>query len=425
MALTVARIDRHTIELPYREVPNRNMRRALPHWTYLDIFEIELSDGTVGYGEDMLYYGWGTVATEDIERATGQHAMKLLFDDSLGSLQIGLFDAVGKALKVPVYELIGAKHRSEVPISWWCIDMPAADWIHECELAIDRGYTSVKLKGRPWQDIRHDVADLCAALPAWFSIGIDFNGTLLEPDRALPILEELVENPQVSTIETPIPHGDVDGNRRIARELDVDIAHHNGRGVSELTQVQTNIADTYVLGTGGPDRLIREAGFAEFAQLPFWIQNLGPITGVFWAHVGATMPNNTRGNIICDHLFAETPVANPLAVRDGALVLEDNPGLGIALDHEVIDEYLVDRPTERPEPDRLVRTTWPDREPIYAASGTQLEAMATDGTFPYFEPGVETQLVPDDGSDAWKETHRNALEEPVVGEVDGLSTDEG
>ena len=113
MDATVERVDRTVIEIPYTDVAGRNTRRQLPHWKYHDV--MELADGTVGYGEDVLYYGWGTVSEDDVERALGATAAELLRDDSLGSLGIALFDAVAKSLGVPVYELVGQKVHDEVP----------------------------------------------------------------------------------------------------------------------------------------------------------------------------------------------------------------------------------------------------------------------------------------------------------------------
>ena len=48
-------IRRTTVALPYRPVPARNMARELPHWVYSEICEVELANGTVGFGETMLY----------------------------------------------------------------------------------------------------------------------------------------------------------------------------------------------------------------------------------------------------------------------------------------------------------------------------------------------------------------------------------
>ena len=85
---------------------------------------------------------------------------------------------------VPAYQLLGEKVNDETPLAWWCIDMPKEAWLAECEMAIDRGYRAVKLKGRPWRDIREQIRYLSEHLPEWFEISIDFNRMLLDGDRA-------------------------------------------------------------------------------------------------------------------------------------------------------------------------------------------------------------------------------------------------
>jgi galactonate dehydratase len=420
MDTTVERIDRTVIEVPFTDVAGRNMHRQLPHWKYHEVIELELADGTVGYGEDMLYYGWGEVTGEAVERALGANAAALLWDDTLGSLQIALFDAVARSLGVPVYELLGEKVHDEVPHAWWCIDMPAEDWIAECEAAIDQGYTAVKLKGRPWFDLPAAVTELCGAIPEWFDVGIDFNESLLDAERGLPILEELERHPQVELFESPIPQDDIEGNRRLRRALDADLAAHNGRpaSMSELTQLQTGIAEDFVLGTAGPRRLTGEAAVAAMADVPFWIQNLGFLTAVFWTHVGATTSHNRLPNVHCHNLFAETPLCEAIEVSDGTVAVPDGPGLGYEPDPETVERLRTDRPAERPDPDRLIVTEWPDRDPMFFASGGQLQEAATAGELPYFERGVSTRLVPDDGSEEWEQLREDAADGPVVGAPD-------
>ena len=45
-----------TVNVPFREVPARNMARELPHWSYFEIVEVRLRGGSTGFGETMLYY---------------------------------------------------------------------------------------------------------------------------------------------------------------------------------------------------------------------------------------------------------------------------------------------------------------------------------------------------------------------------------
>src|SRR5688500_15147078 len=100
--LQVEKIDRTTVKVPFREIPERAMSREIPHWKYSEIVEVHLKGGQVGFGESLLYYTWGATSDQDVAQVLGKNAASFMWDDSLGAgLQIALFDAVAKACEVP------------------------------------------------------------------------------------------------------------------------------------------------------------------------------------------------------------------------------------------------------------------------------------------------------------------------------------
>ena len=118
-------IRRTTVALPYRPVPARNMVRELPHWVYSEICEVELANGTVGFGETMLYYTWGATSDEDVNFANGKNAATIMWNDELGAgLQMACFDAVARAMDVPIHALLGKQAHTRTPVAWWDIDLP-------------------------------------------------------------------------------------------------------------------------------------------------------------------------------------------------------------------------------------------------------------------------------------------------------------
>ena len=42
MKLTIKNIERIWVDVPYREVPRRNMIRELPHWTIFELCRVTL-----------------------------------------------------------------------------------------------------------------------------------------------------------------------------------------------------------------------------------------------------------------------------------------------------------------------------------------------------------------------------------------------
>ena len=75
----------------------------------------------------------------------------------------------------------------------------------------------------------------------------------------------------------------------------------------------------------------------------------------------------------------------------------------------------VAKPATRPEPQRLLETTWPDGRTMYVASNGTVNFMLTAanaGEMPYFEKGVNTRLVPDDGSAKWRDLVEKSSKKP-------------
>ncbi|MFH1571237.1 MAG: twin-arginine translocation signal domain-containing protein, partial [Gemmatimonadota bacterium] len=183
----VEAVERTTVRVPFRPVPERAMDRELPHWRYAEICQVRLRSGAVGVGETLIYYTWGVTGDEDVARVQGQNAVELLWDDSLGAgLQQALFDAVARTAEVPIHRLLGSQANERTPLSWWNIDMPPEDMAGECQEALRQGYRAYKTKGRPWFDLWEQVAQAARGVPETFKIDMDFNETLLDAARAIP-----------------------------------------------------------------------------------------------------------------------------------------------------------------------------------------------------------------------------------------------
>lgn len=407
----VVSVERTTARLEYRETPRRSMDRELPHWRYLEICDVRLKSGLTGTGETMLYYTWGATEDDDIPRVIGRNAIEMMWDDSLGAgLQMALFDAVGRTAEVPVHALVGKKHHETTPLSWWNIDTPAADMASECQEAKRLGYMSYKTKGRPWFDIDHQVDLAAKGLPPEFKIDMDFNDTLRTAAQALPILHRIGKYPQVDIYESPIPQHDVPGNQAIADATHVKIAMHYG-DPSPASVVRSGCCDGFV-APGGAAKLVAAARFCEEVELPFWLQLVGGgLTAAFSLHFGGALRQARWPAVNCHQLFEHDLLAAPIVVSAGSAVVPDRPGLGYDVDRAVLQKLKVAKPASRPEPDRLIETTWADGTRMYTANNGQVNFMLTAANqdkYPFYQPGADTKLVPNDGSPRWRELYNRA-----------------
>lgn len=415
--LTVVNVDRVTLKVPFRPVPARAMAREIPHWQYTELCFVKLASGVTGLGETLLFYTWGVPSEAAVRRVLGKNAAEYLWDRSLGAgLQMALFDAVARTLEVPVHRLLGRQVHRETPLSWWNIDMPPEDMVAECKEAYRSGYLAYKTKGRPWFDVWAQVEQIARALPAEFKVDLDFNDTLLDADRAIPILKELEQYPQVGIYETPIPQGDVAGNKRIKAAVRTPIAMHYGNP-APLVALREDVCDGFVV-SGSAAQVLAAGHVAAIADKPFWLQLVGTgVTAAFSLHFGAVLSHATWPAVNCHQLYVHQLLDRPIPVRRGMAPVPDGPGLGYTLDPSVIDRFRVPRPPRRPEPPRLIEVSWPDGRRMYIANTGAVNFMLTlaqRGKMPYFERGVTTRLVPDDGTEHWREVYRRARKEPFL-----------
>lgn len=413
MRLTVKNIERIWVDLPFREVAHRNMIRELPHWSILELCKVTLECGTVGIGETMPFYTWQEVTDESVARATGKPASELMWDDSLGGgLQMALFDAVARANEVPVHHLLGEKQRSNAPVSWWSVEMPIEDWISEAREAVSLGYTNYKMKARPWFDLVQQVKTISEETPDYFEIDLDFNTMLCNSAHAVRILTQLQKYEKVKIFESPIPQKDVAGNKYLRAQTSVPIAMHVGNPPL-TTALEEDVCDGFVIN-GGVSQVLHEAHCITEKNKVFWLQNTGSGLSTVWCLQLAAVLSHARWPAVnCHNLYVHTLLKNPLVVKGGYVDIPDTPGIGYELDWDVVEKYRIE-PIAKPYPypDLLIRVSWPSGAEDFYAHGLQYWDDYIEGRRPIFSPGVNMEVVPDDGSDRWRSQYNEALKKP-------------
>jgi len=416
--LTVTKIDRITVKVPYRPAPARNMARELPHWMYSEIFSVHLNSGHVGHGETLLYYTWGVSDDADVKRAIGKNAAELMWDDSLGAgLQMALFDAVAKLCDVPIHRLLGPQVYEKTPLSWWNIDTYPEDMASECAEAYKQGYLAYKTKGRPWFDIYDQMDQSVKVVPPEFKIDMDFNDTLLTAELGMKIVKDLAQYPQTDIYESPIPQGDIEGNKKLKAATRVKIAMHYGNPAPKVV-IQQEVCDGFVVG-GGASAIMRAAHVAETADMPFWLQMVGTgITAAFSLHFGGATTHSTWPAVNCHQLYEHQLLKTPIKVEQGHAAVPQKPGLGYEIDWDAVLKYQVEKPQTRPDPPRIVEVSWPDGKKMYfnhlGGVNFVLNPAMKPGNVPYYVRGVKTRLLTDDGSDEWKDLYELSRKGPLT-----------
>ncbi len=374
----------------------RHLYRANSEGERVRVYRVTLNDASVGYGESPF--------------DESKHADSLLGQNPLGLLQgqrvspgwqMALYDAVGRATGLPAHRLLGPKVRDRVGISWWAIDMDPDDWAAEVTESVRRGYTSAKLKGRPWRDLHEQLAAVARVAPKGYAVYIDFNGFLLDYDNAMRVVGPLEGNPLVVAYESPFYlDKDVEQSRRLTSAVrPLTVEHFREKCL------HADCLDAFLIDAGylGAMRSREIATLCRDRNKPFWLQMVGTgITTAFMAHLAATLPNATLPSVTCHELLEDDLLTERLEVKGGLLPVPDGPGLGVTIDEAAIARYRVEPGTPTPRDRwRQGRHTLRITIPRENAAPLVLEYNSEDeyykeflkGQHPVFVPGVTFEVV--------------------------------
>ena len=399
------------VELTYLDVPltphtNQHMQYWLPHWRIVQICEITLDNGVVGLGETIPNYTWAKVSDNIEAQIVDREAGDLLWQDSLGAgVQMAIFDAIGKTLNVPAYRLLGTKAREWCPLSWWGMDMPPKDWARQCADAAEQGYMSSKLKARTWYDLHASIQAILEVVPKQFRLDLDFNSTLANAASAVEFLKTLEQYEQVAMIESPIPQEDVAGNKHIRERINRPVAMHYG-SPPILTTLNEDVADGFVVCAGAAN-IMNQATVCHVANKPFWLQLVGTgITTTWAAHLGAVCAQAKWPAITCMNIWGSQLIEEVIELRGGFYRVPEKPGLGIDIDRNALEKYKVDYAFVD-APRHIYRYVRANGEATYYGCSKQdLHHIYPADAMPVSEAGSMLEVVPDDGSERFRELYK-------------------
>ena len=275
----------------------------------------------------------------------------------ISALDVALYDIKGKALGVPVYELIGGKVRDKVRIY---AHASTADYAKKL---IDRGYTAFKCA--PSAKV---LADLRKAVGYEVEIGVHCHGEF-SPGGALK-LGKAIEPYEPAFFEEPTNPDDIDAMVWLSERLAVPLASGE-RLFSKwafrelLTRRCIEIAQPETTRLGGITEGNKLASMAEAFSVKIAPHDgsVGPVIEMANIHLLAASPNA----IYLEHKADDVPwrheVASGIIPEEGGFfAVPEKPGLGIHLDEDAMAEhpaYAVDEMTYSfRTPEQMQKTSW-------------------------------------------------------------------
>lgn len=285
-----------------------------------------------------------------------------VLNSAISGIEHALWDIKGKALKLPVWEMIGGKVHDRVRAyaNGWFRD-PATghtartpkEFARYAESAVKRGYGALKWDpfGGAGLFIEQDDADLAIeivrevrnAVGPRIDLLIEVHGRL-SPANAIRIGHRLEEfNPFF--YEEPVPPDNVDAMALVARSVKIPVATGERLftrwGFKDLIQQQAAaIIQPDICHDGGIMETKKIAAMAEIYYIGLAPHNPnGPISTAASVQVDCTTPNF----LIQEYIITDEPLytdiqQEPYRVVDGYFEIPNRPGLGIELNESLLKD---------------------------------------------------------------------------------------
>jgi muconate cycloisomerase len=346
------------------------------------------AEGVVGYGEATVLKEWGG----DFGRYYGEHpattrtiidellAPAIIGEDALrmevvlekmdkairgypyakASLDIALHDLVGKALGVPVYQLLGGAYRDRIRLAHSLGFMETDRLLAEVGDAVGEGIRTIKLKvgGEVDRDIAV-VRDVRKLVGDDVESTVDANQGWPDARTAIRAIRHMEES-HILFAEQPVEG--LAAMSAVARAVDTDImADESAWSPYDIVEIAAagaaNLISIYTTKPGGLHRATKVAALAEAHGFACNV-NGSAETGVGNAanlHLAAAMkpvslacvvpvsaPAEDLPTLTVGRFYMDDIIAQPFVYEDGALLVPSGPGLGIEVDEEKVAKYRRD-----------------------------------------------------------------------------------
>ena len=269
---------------------------------------------------------------------------------AIGAIDIALHDVKGKALGVPVYDLLGGRQRDKVPVFATTSAEPGEAMIEQAKRLIDLGWTTIRLLAAgQGAGSRFEPRESIAATVPWVIrvreelghaaiLGVEYHHRLSVAEAA-SFCQKLPPG-TLDFIEEPIRDETPEAYEALRKLTDIPFAigeefaskwqflPYVERGITQFVRID-------ICNVSGFTEAMKVAGWSEAHYVDLMPHNpLGPICTAASVHMAAAVANfawlECRASPVEDLGFDSSELFPVQPRLDGAAYLvPDAPGLGV------------------------------------------------------------------------------------------------
>ena len=343
------------------------------NWVFVKVLTDE---GITGVGEATLEYREPTVvqAIKELERylvGKDPHNIEAFWSQmyrdaywrggvvlmsALAGVEMALWDIKGKALGVPVYQLLGGKVRDSIKCyanAWFAGAKKPEEFATMAKIAVQNGFSGLKWDpfGKAFMHIEkkdlHEAIDCIAAVKD--AVGdqvhliIEGHGRFNVPTAVR--IGNMLEPFDILWFEEPIPPDDKEGIAWVRKKIATPVS--GGERLYSrweyLDYLRMECADFWqpdVSHAGGISEVRKIAAMAEAHHIAVCPHNpSGPVANAASLQLAACMPNF----ILLETMATDIPYRKDITTEEvrfenSEMFIPDNPGLGLDINEEAIAE---------------------------------------------------------------------------------------
>lgn len=266
---------------------------------------------------------------------------------AIGSVDLAVWDIVGKALQLPVHRVLGT-YREDIPAyaagGYYAKDKGIKELVAEMESYAKEGFQLIKMKVG-YLEARKDaerVRAVAKALGSEIRIMVDANNGYRSAYEAIRF-GRMVEDLDLYWFEEPVAPDDWRGNAECRAALDIPIV----AGENEYTRwgardlVDNHSCDILNLDT------IKAGGITEYRKISALASAYHiPVAPHGYSHMNIHVVASTPNALVLETYPKKARDFNPalpaFTLKDGMVKAPTSPGLGMEVPAELIKKYRVD-----------------------------------------------------------------------------------
>jgi L-alanine-DL-glutamate epimerase-like enolase superfamily enzyme len=260
---------------------------------------------------------------------------------ALSGIDMALWDIAGKAAQKPVYELLGGKKRSKVPVYASLMRVVKPDLVKNlCLKTLDLGYRYIKLH----EHTGEAVAAARAAIGPKIPLMVDVNCHWLTVEDCLKEARKMQPS-DVYWLEEPLyPPDDLVGLVRLRKEAGMPLAM--GENLGNLTEYQ-RVADAAAVDYVQPS-VAKMGGISGLVKTMAYVESKGLKAIPHSPYVGPALIATLqvlaahKNELVCEHrsvALEAHPIGDCVVSKDGYLKVPEGPGLGFEVDEDLVRKY--------------------------------------------------------------------------------------